>query len=266
MQEYEAKYKDYPHWEADRAYFAMQVYQAGVEAAHKAKNAWPGQEDIINAMEGMKVESLGGPGHMRKDHIAEQTFYQGMTTHKNRSTSRPSATVDEDVLRPAAEAAGADFWKWIETANNSDPDQCFVTSAFRDDVLTAFFDILIGGVFHASVLFLVAAGLQLVFGVQKIVNLACGSFYALGAYFGISAVELGDRRRRCRRALPAGAARRGRPRSALIGPAIERAAAHRLRPRRGVPAPAHLRARAHVPGRAALLLGRQPAAARQPRR
>jgi len=55
--------------------------------------------------------------------------------------------------------------------------------------LTAFFDIVIGGVFHAAVLFLVAAGLQLVFGVQKIVNLACGSFYALGAYFGISAVQ-----------------------------------------------------------------------------
>ena len=54
--------------------------------------------------------------------------------------------------------------------------------------MTAFFDILIGGVFHAAVLFLVAAGLQLVFGVQKIVNLACGSFYALGAYFGISTV------------------------------------------------------------------------------
>jgi branched-chain amino acid transport system permease protein len=54
--------------------------------------------------------------------------------------------------------------------------------------MTAFFDIVIGGVFHAAVLFLVAAGLQLVFGVQKIVNLACGSFYALGAYFGISTV------------------------------------------------------------------------------
>ena len=37
-------------------------------------------------------------------------------------------------------------------------------------------------------LFLVAAGLQLVFGVQKILNLACGSFYALGAYTGVSAV------------------------------------------------------------------------------
>lgn len=49
-------------------------------------------------------------------------------------------------------------------------------------------NILVGGVFHAAVLFLVAAGLQIVFGVQKIVNLACGSFYALGAYFGISAL------------------------------------------------------------------------------
>jgi branched-chain amino acid transport system permease protein len=52
--------------------------------------------------------------------------------------------------------------------------------------MSAFGNILLGGVFHAAVLFLVAAGLQLVFGVQKIVNLACGSFYALGAYFGIT--------------------------------------------------------------------------------
>src|SRR4249920_3466980 len=54
---------------------------------------------------------------------------------------------------------------------------------------SAFGNVLLGGIFHAAVLFLVAAGLQLVFGVQKIVNLACGSFYALGAYFGISAVN-----------------------------------------------------------------------------
>jgi branched-chain amino acid transport system permease protein len=55
--------------------------------------------------------------------------------------------------------------------------------------MSAFANILIGGVFHAAVLFLVAAGLQLVFGVQKIVNLACGSFYALGAYFGITFIS-----------------------------------------------------------------------------
>ena len=51
-------------------------------------------------------------------------------------------------------------------------------------------NVLMGGVFHAAILFLVAAGLQVVFGVQKIFNLACGSFYALGAYTGVSAVGL----------------------------------------------------------------------------
>jgi branched-chain amino acid transport system permease protein len=55
--------------------------------------------------------------------------------------------------------------------------------------LSALGNLMLGGVFHAAVLFLVAAGLQLVFGVQKIVNLACGSFYALGAYFGITLVN-----------------------------------------------------------------------------
>jgi branched-chain amino acid transport system permease protein len=55
--------------------------------------------------------------------------------------------------------------------------------------VTQVLNLLLGGVFHAAALFLVAAGLQLVFGVQKILNLACGSFYALGAYTGISAVK-----------------------------------------------------------------------------
>jgi len=116
VEEYAAKYKDYPHWEADRAYFAMQVYKAGVEAAQKAKNAWPSNEDIINAMEGVKVQSLGGPGHMRKDHIAEQTFYQGLTTHKNKYDFPTLATVDTMYSEQLQKPPGADFWKWIETA------------------------------------------------------------------------------------------------------------------------------------------------------
>jgi branched-chain amino acid transport system substrate-binding protein len=117
VEDYVAKYKDYPHWEADRAYFAMQVYKAGVEAAQKAKNAWPTQEDIIDAIEGVKVQSLGGPGHMRKDHIAEQTFYQGITTHKNKydfpTLANPVDVMYSDQLQ---KPPGADFWKWIETA------------------------------------------------------------------------------------------------------------------------------------------------------
>lgn len=52
--------------------------------------------------------------------------------------------------------------------------------------MASYFNILMAGVFHAAVLFLVASGLQLIFGVQRILNLACGSIYALGAYFGIA--------------------------------------------------------------------------------
>ena len=55
--------------------------------------------------------------------------------------------------------------------------------------MTNVVNVLMGGIFHASILFLVSAGLQVVFGVQKVFNLACGSFYALGAYFGVTAVQ-----------------------------------------------------------------------------
>ena len=55
--------------------------------------------------------------------------------------------------------------------------------------MTDVVNIALSGVFHAAILFLVAAGLQVIFGVQRIFNLACGSFYALGAYVGVSAVR-----------------------------------------------------------------------------
>jgi branched-chain amino acid transport system permease protein len=57
-------------------------------------------------------------------------------------------------------------------------------------MMTDVINIFLSGIFNASTLFLVAAGLQVVFGVQKIFNLACGSFYALGAYVGVSFVKI----------------------------------------------------------------------------
>src|SRR5712671_1222762 len=48
--------------------------------------------------------------------------------------------------------------------------------------------ILADGVIYASWLFIVALGLTLVFGVLKILNIAHGSFYAVGAYAAASFV------------------------------------------------------------------------------
>lgn len=41
---------------------------------------------------------------------------------------------------------------------------------------------ILNSIFYAAVLFLIAAGLSLIYGVMRIVNLAHGSLYALGAY------------------------------------------------------------------------------------
>ena len=47
---------------------------------------------------------------------------------------------------------------------------------------------VLNSLFYAAVLFLIAAGLSLIFGVMGIINMAHGSFYALGAYITAWAV------------------------------------------------------------------------------
>jgi branched-chain amino acid transport system permease protein len=53
---------------------------------------------------------------------------------------------------------------------------------------TIFIIQVLNSLFYASVLFLIAAGLSLIYGVMRIVNLAHGTFYALGAYVSAWAV------------------------------------------------------------------------------
>ncbi len=48
--------------------------------------------------------------------------------------------------------------------------------------------ILIDGLIYASWLFLVAAGLTVIYGVMRILNMAHGSLYALGAYAAASSI------------------------------------------------------------------------------
>ena len=117
---YADKHKDYPNWEADRAYFAIASYKAAVERGGQGQGrpvAVP-VDDVIGAMEGLSVESLGGKGSWRKDHIADQTFVQGFSTHKNKydfvtlDPARIETMYSADLQKPA----GANFWEWLKTA------------------------------------------------------------------------------------------------------------------------------------------------------
>lgn len=113
---YHDQFNDYPSWEADRAYFSMEVYKAGVEKALAAKGgSWPSTKEIAEAMAGIEVTSLGGKGGMRADHIADQTFHQGLSTNKNDfdfATVTDITTLYTDQLQKPQ--AGDDFWKWLE--------------------------------------------------------------------------------------------------------------------------------------------------------
>ena len=45
---------------------------------------------------------------------------------------------------------------------------------------------LLNGLVYGMLLFLMAAGLSLIFGLMNVVSLAHGSFFMLGAFFGLS--------------------------------------------------------------------------------
>jgi branched-chain amino acid transport system substrate-binding protein len=116
---YADKFKDYPNWEADRAYFAMASYKEAVERASKAKGgAWPAADDVIGALEGSSVESLGGKGAWRKDHIADQTFVQGFSTHANKYdfVTLDPARIETMYSTQLQKPAGSNFWDWLKAA------------------------------------------------------------------------------------------------------------------------------------------------------
>ncbi len=128
-----------------------------------------------------------------------------------------------------------------------------------------FLTIVLDGLIEASWLFIVALGLTLVFGVLKILNVAHGSFYALGAYIAATTVTIA-----AAHSLPPAAgfvamlisvaliAAIGRP------PARARPAQDVLRPRRGGASARHLRG-VPDPGRfTKLIWGVNPIYATQP--
>ena len=49
----------------------------------------------------------------------------------------------------------------------------------------------LNGLAFGSLLFILASGFSLIFGLMRIVNLSHGAYFMLGAYVGLSAIEAG---------------------------------------------------------------------------
>jgi branched-chain amino acid transport system substrate-binding protein len=110
------RYKEAPHWEADRAYFAFAAYKAGVEAAYVKLGRWPSTEEIIDVIPGRDIAGLGGAGRFRDDKIAEQIFYQGLSTNKGSYAFPTLSTFESFPASELQKPSGDDFWDWIKTA------------------------------------------------------------------------------------------------------------------------------------------------------
>jgi len=54
--------------------------------------------------------------------------------------------------------------------------------------MTQVLSVLIDGIIYSSWLYIIAIGLTLVYGVMKILNMAHGTLYALGAYGAVTLV------------------------------------------------------------------------------
>ena len=114
VREHQEKYKEWPNYESDHGYFTIVAYKAAVEKAAKAAGGkWPSPEGVISALEGIEVESLSGPRRYREDHIMEATFFQGLSTHKNKYDFVTIDPVETMTTKQIQKPSGGGLHDWI---------------------------------------------------------------------------------------------------------------------------------------------------------
>ena len=113
---HQEKFKEWPNYESDHGYFTMVAYKAAVERAGKAAGGkWPSVDQVIQALEGVEVESISGPRRYREDHIMEATYYQGFTTHKNKHDFVTLDQVESMSTKQIQKPSGVGLYDWINS-------------------------------------------------------------------------------------------------------------------------------------------------------
>ena len=110
------KFKEWPNYESDHGYFTVVAYKAAVERAAKAAGGkWPSVDQVIQALEGVEVESISGPRRYREDHIMEATYYQGFTTYRNKHDFVTLDQVESMSTKQIQKPSGVGLYDWINS-------------------------------------------------------------------------------------------------------------------------------------------------------
>ncbi len=116
LKTYLAKYKAYPGYEADHAYFVLEAYKAAVEKCYAITGTWPTKEQIAAALTGIEVASISGYRGYTEDNRMRANYFQGLTTHKNPYdfvTCKPvELFTAEQTQKPSA---GMKLYDWIRS-------------------------------------------------------------------------------------------------------------------------------------------------------
>ena len=115
---HQEKFKEWPNYESDHGYFTVVAYKAAVEKAAKAAGGkWPTVEQVAEALEGIEVESLSGKRGYRPDHIMEATYFQGISTHKNKHDFVTLESVEAMSTKRIQKPTGLGLYDWINSWN-----------------------------------------------------------------------------------------------------------------------------------------------------
>jgi branched-chain amino acid transport system substrate-binding protein len=115
---HQEKFKEWPNYESDHGYFTVVAYKAAVEKAAKAAGGkWPSVEQVAEALENIEVESLSGKRGYRADHIMEATYFQGISTHKNKHDFVTLESVETMSTKQIQKPSGMGLYDWINSWN-----------------------------------------------------------------------------------------------------------------------------------------------------
>ncbi len=84
VKNYFARWQEYPNFQAEGAYVALQMYKLAVERANKLMNGWPDDEMLIGQLEGLGYTGPAGYIYFRPDnHQGYKDAVTGFTKNSN---------------------------------------------------------------------------------------------------------------------------------------------------------------------------------------
>ena len=124
VERYYKRWKEYPNFQSEGAYTALNLLKSAIERANKLTGGWPEDEAIISQLEGLGMDTPSGYLYMRPDH---QAYKDAVTGFSKNLPQYEFASWDPDriITIPIRNITAPANWPKPGTSHND------VTSAYN---------------------------------------------------------------------------------------------------------------------------------------